>query len=72
MMMVLRRRRSRPIFAPRNRTVWRALTFVLFVVTAAVVVGALWWTVVRLSGESDTSDTTDDHDHPPVDVPSAP
>ncbi len=51
---------------------WHALTFVLFVVTAAVVVGALWWTVVRLSGESDTSDTTDDHDHPPVDVPSAP
>lgn len=71
-MMVVRPRRSRPIFAPRPRRLRRALAFAGFLVATFAVVAALVWTVARLGSDDRMPDESGEHDHPPADVRSTP
>lgn len=70
--MVVRPRRNRPIFAPRQRRLRRALALAGFLVATFAVVAALVWTVERLAGDEGAPDEFDEHDHPPTDIRSTP
>lgn len=70
--MVVRPRRNRPIFAPRQRRLRRGLVVAGFLVATVAVVEALVWTVAHLAGDEGSPDESEEHDHPPTDIRSTP